>query len=198
VVKKSRYTGFLEKNIYLGINNRICCDNMDKEKWLLPGILIILVLILVFVAVSFSGNNQFQTGNVYFQYPSSWAQEQSMGAFNNQSLYSSVVLKKDFPVNNTTQTAYIVFQMQATTQGVIQIPSSGSIVSNTTNSTVGTIDTGGVKATQLGNYGPQIAQMITIIQKGNFYYTLQFVCPISAVQETQEAYNQILNTLKLN
>jgi hypothetical protein len=170
---------------------------MDKEKWLLPGILIILVLILIIVAMSFSGNSKFQSGNVSFEYPNSWTQEQAIGGFNNQSLYSSVTLKRDFQGNNSTQTGYIIFQMQTTTQGVVQIPSSGTIVSNTTNSTVGSVDVGGAKATQVGNYGPTVAQKVTIIQKTQFYYTIQYLTPISAVQETEQAYNLILQTLSL-
>jgi hypothetical protein len=170
---------------------------MDKERLILPGILIILVIILVLLAMSFSGTSKFQTGNVSFQYPSSWAQEQSIGGFNNQSLYSSVTLKRDFPGNNTTQTAYIVFQMQTTTQGVVQIPSSGTIVTNTTNSTVGTVDVGQYKATQLGNYGSTVAQKVTIIQRNKFFYTLQYICPTNALQDTEDAYNNILKTLNL-
>jgi hypothetical protein len=170
---------------------------MDKERFLLPAIIIVVVLVIVVVAVSLTGNNSFQTGNVAFEYPNSWYQEQSIGSFNDQSLYSSVTFTRDFQANNQTITAFIVFQMQITTQGVLQLPSTGSIVSNSTNSTVATSNIGELKATQLGNIGPETAQKVTIIQKDNFYYTLQYICPTSAINETSEAYNMILNSLQL-
>jgi len=88
--------------------------------------------------------------------------------------------------------------MQITTQGVLQLPSTGSITTNSTNSTVGTINIGDFKATQLGNLGPEVAQKVTIIQKDNFYYTIQYICPSSALNETTEAYNMILSTLQLS
>ncbi|MEN6330284.1 MAG: hypothetical protein ABFC91_08340 [Methanobacteriaceae archaeon] len=170
---------------------------MDKERFLLPAIIIVVVLVIVVVAVSLTGNNTFQSGNVAFDYPNSWYQEQSIGSFNDQSLYSSVTLTRDFQSNNQTITAFIVFQMQITTQGVLQLPSTGSIVTNSTNSTVATTNIGNIKATQLGNLGPETAQKITIIQKDNFYYTIQYLCPSSALNETTEAYNMILNSLQL-
>ncbi|HMK53877.1 MAG TPA: hypothetical protein VK444_03765 [Methanobacteriaceae archaeon] len=170
---------------------------MDKERFLLPGILIVIVLVIVVLLLSFTGNSTFKNGNVSFEYPNSWAQEQTVGSFNDQALYSSVVLKRDFQANNQTQTAYIIFQMQTTTQGVVQLPSTGTIVTNTTNSTVASTNIGDLKATQVGNLGPQVAQKVTIIQKGNFYYTLQYICPTSALNQTTEAYNMILNSLKL-
>jgi len=171
---------------------------MDKERFLLPAIIILVLLVIVVVAVSVTGNSTFQTGNVTFEYPNSWNQEQSIGSFNDQSLYSSVTLTRDFQSNNQTITAFIVFQMQITTQGVLQLPSTGSIVTNSTNSTVATSNIGEFKATQLGNIGPETAQKVTIIQKDNFYYTIQYICPTSALNETTDAYNMILNSLKLS
>ncbi len=171
---------------------------MDKERFLLPAIIIVVVLVIVVVALSLTGNSTFQTGNVAFEYPNSWYQEQSIGSFNDQSLYSSVTLTRDFQSNNQTITAFIVFQMQITTQGVLQLPSTGSIVTNSTNSTVSTSNIGELKATQLGNIGPETAQKVTIIQKDNFYYTIQYICPTSALNETTDAYNMILNSLQLS
>lgn len=171
---------------------------MDKERFLLPAIIIVVLLVIVVVAVSLTGNSTFQTGNVAFEYPNSWNQEQSIGSFNDQSLYSSVTFTRDFQSNNQTITAFIVFQMQITTQGVIQLPSTGSIVTNSTNSTVATTNIGELRATQLGNIGPQTAQKVTIIQKDNFYYTVQYICPTSALNETTDAYNMILNSLQLS
>ncbi|MDI9437044.1 MAG: hypothetical protein QM405_03090 [Euryarchaeota archaeon] len=171
---------------------------MDKERFLLPAIIIVVLLVIVAVATSLIGNTTFKTGNVAFQYPNSWYQEQSIGNFDDQSLYSAVTLNRDFQSNNQTVTAYIIFQMQITTQGVLQLPSTGSITTNSTNSTVGTINIGDFKATQLGNLGPEVAQKVTIIQKDNFYYTIQYICPSSALNETTEAYNMILSTLQLS
>jgi hypothetical protein len=171
---------------------------MDKERFLLPAIIIVVLLVIVVVAVSLTGNSTFQTGNVAFEYPNAWNQEQSIGSFNDQSLYSSVTLTRDFQSNNQTVTAFIVFQMQITTQGVLQLPSTGSIVTNSTNSTVATTNIGNFKATQLGNIGSEVAQKVTIIQKDNYYYTIQYLCPTSALNETTDAYNMILSSLQLS
>ncbi|MDI6645282.1 MAG: hypothetical protein QME14_09515 [Methanobacteriaceae archaeon] len=68
---------------------------------------------------------------------------------------------------------------------------------NTTNSTVGTTNIGNLKATQIGTYGQDVALKVTIIDAGNYYYILEYICPPNAVNQTETDYNSILKTLKL-
>jgi hypothetical protein len=170
---------------------------MDSDRLILPGI-IIAVVIIVAVVLAFSlGNNTFTSGSLSFQYPKSWGQNHVVGDFTNNSLYSEVTLTSNIP-NAQSPTSYIVIQMQKKSQGTLQLPGTNEIVMNTTNSTVGTANIGNIKATQLGSYGPNVAQKVTIVDTGSNYLVLEYICPPNALNQTEEAYNMILQTLMLS
>lgn len=172
---------------------------MDRENYILPGILILVLLIVLVVAISFSGNSTFQMGKVSFQYPSGWSQNSPVGNFSNESLYSEVTLTSNIVnANGTSQTAYIIIQMQQKTQGVINLPSTQSIVANTTNSSVSSVTVSNFTATQLGSSGPNSAEKVTIIDQGNYYYVITFISPTNVLGQTSDAYNMILKTLKIS
>lgn len=169
---------------------------MEKEGLLVP-ILIVLVILGIVLVFVFSGDNTFKTGNVSFQYPGSWSQDHTVGDFSSTALYSEVTLTKDVTAGNATQTAYIVLQMQKRTEGVLQLPSASALTGNTTNSSVSTVDVAGFKASQLANFGPQLSQKITIIKTQDFYYTIEYVTPTGALNETEDAYSTILQSLTI-
>ncbi|KAF5079788.1 hypothetical protein [Methanobacterium aggregans] len=169
---------------------------MEKERLLVP-ILIVLILLGIVLVFVFSGDNTFKTGNVSFQYPSSWSQDHTVGNFNNTEIYSEVTLTKEVAADNTTQTAYIVLQMQKRTEGVLQLPSASALTGNTTNSSISTVDVAGFKASQLANFGPQVSKKITIIKTSDFYYTIEYVTPTAALNDTAAAYNTILQSLTI-
>ena len=170
---------------------------MNRDNLIIAGIIIAVVVIIGIVLAVSVGNNTFATGSVSFQYPKSWGQNHVVGDFTNNSLYSEVTLTANIP-NAQSPTSYIVIQMQKKSQGTLQLPGTNEIVMNTTNSTVGTTNIGNIKATQLGTYGPDVAQKVTVIDTGNNYLVLEYICPPNAINQTEEAYNMILQTLKLS
>ena len=170
---------------------------MNRDNLIIAGIIIAVVLIVAIVLAVSIGNNTFTSGSVSFQYPKSWSQNHVVGDFTNNSLYSEVTLTANIP-DRQSPTSYIVIQMQKKSQGTLQLPGTNEIVMNTTNSTVGTTNIGNIKATQLGTYGPNVAQKVTIIDTGNNYLVLEYICPPNALNQTEEAYNLILQTLKLS
>ena len=141
---------------------------MDRESFILPGILIVVVLIILVLVVAFSGNNTFQTGKVSFQYPSGWSQTSLVGNFSNTSLYSEVIF-----------TANIAD-------------------SNGTSQPVSSLNVDNLSATQLGNFGPTSAEKVTIIQQNNYYYVITAIGPTYAINQTSTAYNMILKTLMIS
>jgi hypothetical protein len=171
---------------------------MDRESFILPGILILVLIIILLLVVAFSGNNTFNSDKVTFQYPAGWSQSSTVGNFSNTSLYSQVVFTSNvLDANGNSQPAYIIVQMQQKAQGVINLPSSSSVVANTTNSSVSSVNVDNITATQLGGTGNSIAQKVTIIEKNNYYYVITFICPPYALNQTTEAYNTILKSLKI-
>lgn len=173
--------------------------DIDTDNLILPVLVILLVLLAVVVIFAyFSGDTTFEMGNVYFEYPRSWAQDHTVGSFNNQTLYSEVTFKEDFQgPDGQSQTAFIVLQMLKKTEGVLNLPSTSSVM-NTTNSTVGSINIGNIKATQLGNFGPDVSQKVTIFSVNDYNYVLLYITPGYALNQTEEAYNQILETFRLS
>lgn len=168
---------------------------MDNERLILPGAVIAAVVIIFILIVSVVGNSTFSSGNMYFEYPKSWNQDHAVGSFDNSSLYSEVTLTANIP-DRQSPTSYIVIQIQKKAKGTLQLPGTNEIVMNTTNSTVGTTNIGNINATQLGAYGPIIAEKVTIIETSNSYIVLSYICPLNAVNQTEESYNLILKTLK--
>ncbi|MBM4241842.1 MAG: hypothetical protein FJ150_09325 [Euryarchaeota archaeon] len=172
---------------------------MDRDNLILPVIVILLLVILAVVAFSLSGNNTFGRGNISFQYPNSWAENHVVGNFDNSTVYSEVTFTANFADNTgQQQKAFIIIQMQERTEGLLNLPSTNSIVMNTTNSTVASVDVDNITATQLGNYGPTVAAKITIIQTNKYNIVISYVCPRFTVSQTEEAYNLILQTFNIS
>ena len=170
---------------------------MNRDNLIIAGIIIAVVVIIAIVLVVSVGNNTFTSGNISFQYPKSWSQNHVVGDFTNNSLYSEITLTANIP-DRQSPTSYIVIQMQKKSQGTLQLPGTNTIVMNTTNSTVGSANIGSFKATQLGSYGSDVAQKVTIVDTGSNYVVLEYICPPSALNQTEQAYNLILQTLKIS
>lgn len=169
---------------------------MDQDRLILPAIIIIVILIVAIIIAALAGNNTFNSGGLSFEYPKLWSQDHVVGDFSNNSLYSEVTLTANIP-DRTSPTSYIVIQMQKRSQGTLKLPGTNEIVMNTTNSTIGTTNVGNIKATQLGTYGPNVAEKVTIIETSSYYLVLEYICPPSALNQTETDYNTILQTLKL-
>lgn len=155
-------------------------------------------MVLVF-AFALGGNNTFNSGTVSFQYPNSWSQENQVGNFSNSSIYSAVTLTANYAdASGKNQPAYIVVQMQQKTNGALNLPTTNNIVLNTTNSSVASTTVNNVTASQIGSVGTNIATKYTIIDKNNNYYLLTYICPRFALNQTEQAYNNLLTSLKIN
>lgn len=161
--------------------------------------MILVVIIALVLAFSFSGNNTFNTGTVSFQYPNSWSEQNIVGNFSNSSLYSSVTLTANYADSSgKNQPAYIVLQMQQKTNGALNLPSTNNILVNTTNSSIASTSVNNLTASQVGSVGNNIASKYTIIDKNNNYYLVTYICPRFALNQTEQAYNNLLMTLKFN
>lgn len=44
---------------------------MDRDRLILPAIIIIVILVVAIVIVALAGNNTFNSGSLYFEYPKS-------------------------------------------------------------------------------------------------------------------------------
>lgn len=74
----------------------------------------------VILIVALTGNNTFDSGDLYFEYPDSWAQDHVVGDFSNNSLYSEVTLTANIP-DADSKTSYIIIQMQKKSQGSLKL-----------------------------------------------------------------------------
>jgi hypothetical protein len=172
---------------------------MDREKYFLPGIIILVVIIILIIAVAFSENNTFNMGTISFEYPNGWSQEQVIGNFSNTALFSSTTLTSNFADSNgQSQPSYIIIEKQQKAVGTINLPTTDTIPMNTTNSTSASVSVDNITATQIGNIGTNMASKYTIIDKNNYYYILTYISPVYAVNQTQTAYNTILSSLNLS
>lgn len=171
---------------------------MDRDNFVLFGILILVLVIIVVLVVAFSGNNTFNSGKISFQYPTGWSQVSSVGNFSNTSLYSEVTLTSNIADSNgNIQPAYMIVQMQQKVQGVINLPSTSSIIANTTNSSVSSVNINNFTATQLGASGVNVAEKVTIIEQGDYNIVITLISPLYALNQTSDAYNTLLKTLKI-
>jgi len=171
---------------------------MERQNLILTAIGILVILLIFIAAIGLSGNNSFQNGQLYFEYPHAWSQDHVIGNFSQGTIYSEVTLKANFPVaNGQDQPAFIVLNMQPKPQGIINAPTATSLTTNTSNSSKVMVGVTNLTAIQMGSYGQNIAQKTTVIEKNNYYYTLEYICLPSALNQTETAYNQILQTFKI-
>ena len=171
---------------------------MERQNLILTVVVILVILLAFIVAMALSGNNSFQNGQLYFEYPHSWSQDQVIGNFSQGTIYSEVTLKSNFPsANGQDQSAFIILDMQPKPQGLMNTPNATSVATNTSNSSKVMVGVSNLTAIQMGSYSQNIAKKSTIIEKNNYYYTIEYICLPSALNQTEEAYTQILQTFKI-
>jgi len=171
---------------------------MDRDSFILPGILIVVLLVILVIVVAFAGNNTFNMGKVSFQYPGGWSQSSPVGNFSNGTLYSEVTFTSNVAqANGTSQPAYIIVQIQQKTSGAINYPTTAAVI-NTTDSSVSTTNVSNFTATQIGSAGSNFAEKTTIVQVNNYYMIITYITPTYALNQTADAYNMILKTLTIS
>lgn len=172
---------------------------MERQDSILGAIIILVLLVVLIIVASFSGSNTFKNGQISFEYPNGWSQDHIVGTFSNNSLYSEVTFKKNFPAGNgTDETSYIILQMQQKAIGSPSLPNSSTIMMNTSNTSTVSVGVGNLTAVQLASFGKNVAHKTTIIEKNNFYLNLEYISPPFAINGTEEAYNTILRTLQIS
>lgn len=172
---------------------------MDRDNFVIVGMLVLVLVVIIVVLFAFSGNSTFATGKISFEYPAGWSQNSMVGNFSNTSLYSEVTLTSNIQdTNGNFQPAYIIVQMQQKPQGVMNLPSTSSIVTNTTNSSVSSLNVANFTATQIGSVGNNMVERVTIIDVSNNYLVVTLISPQYALNQTAEAYNTILSTMKIS
>ena len=93
--------------------------------------------------------------------------------------------------------AFIIVSMQPKPQGLVSAPNATSLITNTNNSSAVNVGVSNLAAIQMGSYSQNTAQKTTMIEKNNYYYTLEYICSPLTLNQTEEAYKQILQTLKI-
>jgi hypothetical protein len=172
---------------------------MERQNLILGAAVILILLVVLIIAFGLSGNNTFQNGQISFEYPNGWSQDNIIGNFSNDSLYSEVTFKKSFPSGNgTDETAYIILQMQQKANGSFSLPDTSTILMNTSSPSTVSVGVSNLTAIQLASFGKNVAHKTTIIEKNNFYFNLEYICPPFAVNGTEDAYNTIMKTLKIS
>ncbi|MDO5835547.1 MAG: hypothetical protein Q4P17_03490 [Methanobacterium sp.] len=171
---------------------------MERQNFILVGVVILVVLLVLIFAMGLSGNNTFQNGQVYLEYPRAWSQDHVIGNFSQDTIYSEITFKSSYPdTNGQEQPTFIILSMLPKSQGLINTPNATSMLINTNNSSQVSVGVSNLTAIQLGSYSQNIAQKTTIIEKNNYYFMLEYICLPSSVNQTEEAYNQILKTLRI-
>ncbi|NYB51278.1 MAG: hypothetical protein HVN35_01750 [Methanobacteriaceae archaeon] len=171
-----------------------------EKKDLILGVIVVLVIIMISVIITaFSGNNTFQNGQISFEYPKDWSQDHIVGNFSNNSLYSEVTFKKNFPSGNgTDETAYIILQKEQKAIGTFNLPTKSNIAMNTSSPSTVSVGVANLTHIQIASYGKNVAHKTTIMENNEFYIYLEYISPPWAVNATEEAYNTILKTLKIS
>ncbi|WP_281774820.1 hypothetical protein [Methanobacterium formicicum] len=170
---------------------------MERQNLILAAVVILVVVLAFVVAMSLYGNNSFQKGQMSFQYPNAWAQDHVIGNFSQNTIYSEVTLKYTTGVTGQDSSAFIIVSMQPKPQGLVNAPNATSLITNTSNSSAVNVGVSNLAAIQMGSYSQNTAQKTTIIEKNNYYYTLEYICSPLTLNQTEEAYKQILQTLKI-
>lgn len=170
---------------------------MDRDSFILIGLVVLVIAVVVVLVVAFSGNNTFQMGTVSFEYPKSYSQSSPVGNFGNNSLYGEVSFTANYAnPNGTSQPSFIIFQMQQKTSGIVNLPNTAA--TNTSNATVSTLNVDNRTATQIGTLSSNAAEKTTIIQNNNYYIIVTFISPLYAANQTSKDYNLILQTLQIS
>jgi hypothetical protein len=167
---------------------------------LLPIVLIIIILAIVGGGIFYfySWTSDFNQGDVFFQIPGGWSQNQAVGDFNN-TVFSQVVYTQQIQnESGTAQEAFIIVQMQKISGTGFNATSLQVSILNSSNSSVSNLKVNNYNVMQYTRNSPAVANKIATIDNGNFMYIVEYVCPPSVANQTEEAYNQVLKTLKIN
>ncbi len=164
----------------------------------IPIILIIAILAILGGTIFYisSWNTTFDQGALSFEIAGGWAQSQITGDFNN-SVFSQVIFTQEFQDDNgAMQTAYIIVEMRQSNGGTNTSTLQESVL-NVTNSTVTNLKINDYNIRQYVRTGPEVSNGISTITKGNMIIMIEYICPTSIANVTQQDYNELLKTIKI-
>jgi hypothetical protein len=164
----------------------------------LPIILIVIIVAIVGVSIFYvsTWSSTFDQGNLSFEIAGGWSQSQVIGDFNN-TVYSQVVFTKDIQnESGDSQTAFIIVEMRKVNSGA-NVSSLQQSVLNVSNSTVTNLKINGYNIQQYIRNGPNVSNGISTIYKGDILVTIEYICPVSILNQTQEDYTGILKTINI-
>jgi len=170
-----------------------------KSDNLLPIVLILIVLVLVGGGIYYFYNwtSDFDQGDVFFQIPGGWTQNQVVGDFNN-TVYSQVVYTKQIQnESGANQEAFIIFQMRKKSGTGYNSTNLQVSILNSTNSTVSNIKINNYTMMQYTLNGEDLANKITTISIGTSIFMIEYICPPSVKNETESAYSTVLKSIKI-
>lgn len=163
-----------------------------------------VILLIVFILAVAGGliyylataTTTFEEGKIFFELTGGWTQSQVIGDFN-QTVFSQVTFSKEMlDESGKSQQAFINVQLfkdpgkvNTTSLREVLIQGSGSSVSNVTINAL--------TFTQYRLMGSQVAHEVSILEKNNYLMIIEYISPVSVMNQTEEAYNSILKTLKV-
>lgn len=171
-----------------------------KSDNLLPIVIILIVLVVVGGGIYYFYNwtSDFDQGDVFFQIPGGWEQTQVVGDFNN-TVYSQVVYTSTIKnASGNDQNAFIIVQMRKATGNNANTTNLQLAILNSTNSTVSNLKINNYSVMQYTLNGANTANKIATINNGNTIFLIEYICPPSVKNETEEAYSEVLKTFKIS
>ena len=170
-----------------------------KSDNLLPIVFILIILAIVGGGIYYfyTWTSDFDQGDVFFQIPGGWEQSQLAGDFNNtvysQVVYTSVIRN----ASGNDQNAYIIVQMRKIGDKNVNTTNLQVSILNSTNSTVSNLKINNYSVMQYTLNGETVANKIATINNGNYVFMIEYICPPSVKNETEEAYSEVLKTFKI-
>lgn len=158
-------------------------------------VVVVIFVLLIVVAMTLIMPNNFQEGDIDFEQPDGWNKELVFGTFDENSVISEIIYKKDG--ENKNKNSYITFRLMKKDQSKINSTTEIVILSNT-NYSMKTKDFNKNKVKEYSKTYNGTTQYIALIENAKYDIILESVCPTEYEKETEHAYTKILNTLKIN
>jgi hypothetical protein len=139
-----------------------------------------------------------QQGKISFKVPTGWTQEQTVGDFST-TVFSSMVFTSEIKdQSGNPQKSFITIQMRKT-QDAVNIDNIQVTIRNMTNTTVQAIQMGNAtNAKQFTVSSSTLVNKFTVFESGGYEFIIELICPPSVLNQSEEAYNTILTSFKVN
>ncbi len=161
-------------------------------------ILIVAIVALVGGLIYFmaTATTTFEEGKLRFQMQGGWAQSQTIGDFNN-TVYSQVTFTRQIrDQSGEDQQAFINVEIRKTA-GTVNNTLFQETLLNQSGSSISNVEINEYNFRQYQITSSQVAHEISTMEINNFLIMVEYICPPSIKNETEEAYNSILRSLEI-